>query len=189
MIPAGRKVSYTVTYLEMTSRPDTPRPSLPLGPPTALIAATCPPVWYFLDLYAAVGGPYEWVDMFDKPHDELARFVQDPQVRLYTLMRSGWPAGFFMLDTRAPERCDLAYFGLVPEAVGLGLGGYLLRTAIHAGWDLAPQRMTVQTCSLDHPRALPLYQKCGFVPVGQSHETRVLKRPRLTPLTQEASDA
>jgi hypothetical protein len=28
----------------------------------------------------------------------------------------------------------------------------------------------VQTCTLDHPAALPLYQKLGFFPVGQSNE-------------------
>jgi hypothetical protein len=30
--------------------------------------------------------------------------------------------------------------------------------------------VTVQTCTLDHPAALPLYQKLGFSPVGQKKE-------------------
>ncbi len=30
--------------------------------------------------------------------------------------------------------------------------------------------MIVQTCTLDHPAALPLYQKLGFQPVGQKKE-------------------
>ncbi|TGV78967.1 GNAT family N-acetyltransferase, partial [Mesorhizobium sp. M2D.F.Ca.ET.145.01.1.1] len=29
---------------------------------------------------------------------------------------------------------------------------------------------TVQTCTLDHPAALPLYQKLGFKPVAQKKE-------------------
>ena len=50
-------------------------------------------------------------------------------------MRAGWPHGFFVLDGRAPGRCDLAYFGLVPEAIGRGLGTFLLQTAVHMAWD------------------------------------------------------
>jgi hypothetical protein len=37
-------------------------------------------------------------------------------------MPQGWPQGFFMLDRREAGICDLAYFGLVPEAVGAGWG-------------------------------------------------------------------
>ncbi|MEO0913024.1 MAG: GNAT family N-acetyltransferase [Pseudomonadota bacterium] len=179
LIPAGTEVPYTITYLEMGARPTYDRPSLPLGPPTALIAAEAPPVWYFMDLYHAVGREHEWVDWDDAPAEEVAAFVQSPRVQLYTLMRSGWPAGFFMLDWREDTRCDLAYFGLVPQAIGLGLGSYLLKTAIHAGWDLTGvNRMTVQTCTLDHPAALGLYQKCGFVPYAQEEKRRVLTRDR-----------
>ena len=129
-----------------------------------------------------MGGPWHWTDRLDEDPDTLAAFVADPQVRLYTLIRAGWPAGFFQLDTRQAGRCDLAYFGLVPEAIGQGLGRYLLRTAVHLGWDLpGVDRLTVETCTLDHPRALGLYQKAGFVPVAQKETTRVLGRPRPDP--------
>ena len=86
--------------------------------------------------------------------------------RLYTLIRDGWPHGFFILDCRAPEVCDLAYLGLVPEAIGRGLGTFLLHTALHMAWDRpGTARVSVNTNTLDHPRALPLYQKAGFAPV------------------------
>ena len=179
VLPAGSEVDVTVTYLEMTARPAYDRPSLPLGPPTALIPAEAPPVWYFLDLYRAVGEAYEWTDRFDDDREALRTFVQDPSVTLYTLLRTGWPAGFFLLDARKMGVCDLAYFGLVPQAIGMKLGGYLLKTAIHLGWDRpGVERMTVNTCTLDHPRALGLYQKAGFAPVGQKTYTRVLSQPR-----------
>ena len=38
--------------------------------------------------------------------------------------------------------------------------------------------VTVNTNSLDHPRALPLYQKAGFVPVRRETHRRVLSRDR-----------
>ena len=100
-------------------------------------------------------------------------------VTLYTFMRAGWPHGFFVLDARAPATCDLAYFGLVAEAMGRGLGTFLLKTAIHMAWDrTGVERVTVNTNSLDHPRALPLYQKAGFEPVGRETTRRVLTRDR-----------
>ncbi len=34
----------------------------------------------------------------------------------------------------------------------------------------APAKVDVHTNRLDHPRALPLYQKMGFVPVGRGEE-------------------
>lgn len=171
--------AYTVTYLEMAARPAYGRPSVPLGPPTALILADKPPVWYFLSLYRAVGADYDWTDKLSVDPADLQAFVQDPAMALYTLMRDGWPAGFFMLDARRPGICDLAYFGLVPQAIGLGLGIYLLRTAIHTAWDKpGVRKLTVQTCTLDHPRALGLYQKSGFVPVSQETIEPQPKAPR-----------
>ena len=40
--------------------------------------------------------------------------------------------------------------------------------------------VTVSTNSLDHPRALPLYQKAGFSPVRRETKSRVLSRDRDT---------
>ena len=161
-------VEVTITYLEMAARPSYPRPHQPLGHHAALLHAENPPIWYFLDLYRAVGSQYQWTDRFNDDEDDLRAFVQHSDVALYTLMRQGWPAGFFMLDRREKGICDLAYFGLVPEMVGQGYGKFLLQEAIHTGWDgESVKRLTVNTCTLDHPRALALYQSAGFAPVRQ----------------------
>lgn len=178
-LSAGDEVPYTVTFLEMATHPAYPFPPMPTGGPTVLLAADEPPVRYFLNMYDAVGAEYEWTDQHDKPVSEVRDFLMDPSVTMYTLMRVGWPAGFFILDGRVAGECDLAYFGLVPEAVGLGLGKYLLHTAILMGWELpGVTKMTVNTNSLDHPRALPLYQKAGFAPVRREEHTRILTRDR-----------
>ena len=176
---AGEEVSYVVTYLEMTQPPSYPYPPMPTGGPTVLLAADNPPVWYFLNLYDAVGAEYEWTDQHKYSHDKISEFLHAPEVTLYTLMRTGWPAGFFILDGRTAGQCELAYFGLTPDAVGLGLGKYLLHTAILMGWEMpGVEKMILDTNSLDHPRALPLYQKAGFSPVRQETHVRVLTRDR-----------
>jgi GNAT superfamily N-acetyltransferase len=175
----GDTVRYSVTHLEMTARPATPIPHMPTGSPLALIAASNPPVGYFLYLYSAVGADYEWTDWLDATPQEQEAFVTDPKVELFTLMVDGWPGGFFILDTRQPGACDLANFGLVPQAIGRGLSAWFLASAIHMGWDRpGVTRMTASTNTLDHPRALALYQRMGFVPVRREDKTRKLTRPR-----------
>jgi GNAT superfamily N-acetyltransferase len=174
---AGEQIDYVVTFLEMTARPAFPRPHLPPGPVAALIAAEAPPLWYFFALYDAVGRDHEWRDQHERPVGEVEAWLQHPAVVLYSLMRGGWPHGFFVLDAREAEVCDLAYFGLVPQATGKGLGTFLLQTAVHMAWDRpGTGRVTVNTNSLDHPRALKLYQRVGFEPVRRETRSRVLSR-------------
>lgn len=178
VLPAGSTVSYTVTWLEMTARPSYPRPHAPIGKPAALLMAESPPAWFFLGLYDAVGRDYAWEDMHTEDEGKLATWLADENTFLYTLMRDGWPHGFFLLDHRQPGTCELAYFGLVPQAVGSGLGRFLLESAVHTAWDLPEVgKLTVNTCTLDHPRALGLYQRAGFSPVRRSEHSRVLTRP------------
>lgn len=172
---AGQSVDYRVTWLEMTERPGYGWPVLPATREAVLLRADSPPWWWFLTLYDAVGRDYAWTDKHKMPRDEIEAWVQDPAVSIHTLMSRGWPQGFFMLDGREEGVCDLAYFGLVPEAVGTGLGSWLLKTAILTAWARpGTQRLTVNTCTLDHPRALAQYQRMGFTPVGTSEHTRLL---------------
>jgi GNAT superfamily N-acetyltransferase len=175
----GDEITYTVSYLEMAQRPTWPTPSLPVGHKVALVAANNPPVDYFLYLYATVGAAYEWTDRLHQPREELEAFVGNPAVLLYTLMVDGWPGGFFMLDRTGAPVTDLAYFGLVPEAIGRGLGNWLLATAILTAWaEPDVEKLTVNTNTLDHPRALGLYQRLGFQVVRQEEHRRILTRER-----------
>jgi len=180
VIPAGTEVPFTMTYLEMAERPSREPAKLPGD--LRLEPAIDPPVWYFLALYGAVGREYEWQDRFDQAEADpaaLQAFVCHPDVVIWTALKHGWPQGFFMLDWRQPGICDLAYFGLVPQAVGAGLGRPLLQTAIATGWARdTVEKMTLNTCTFDHPAALQLYQKMGFVPVRTEQKTRSLAYDR-----------
>ena len=176
---AGTEVDYTVTYLEMEARPGYDWPSLPFNSAAALLRAEEPPVWWFLTLYDAVGRDYAWEDVHTWEHAEIEAWLRADRMTLYALIDRGWPQGFFMLEGPEHGVTDLAYFGMVPEAVGRGLGGWLLKTAILTAWDRAgTEKVTVNTCTLDHPRALALYQKNGFTPVRREEKTRILTRDR-----------
>jgi len=172
-------MDYVVTYLEMTERPRAPVPPRPANLNTALLCATDPPPDYFLYLYSAVGAEYEWTDWLECPRSELEAYIGNPDIVLYTVMTGGWPGGFFLLDNTVKGVCELAFFGLAPRAIGRGLSGWLLATAVEAGWETPDtERMTVNTCTLDHPRALGMYQRIGFEPVRRETHTRILSRAR-----------
>ena len=176
---AGTKLDYTVTWLEMTHRPEWDWPHLPATTAASLVRAIDPPVWWFLTLYDAVGRDYAWEDVHAREHKDIEAWLRSDRMALYTLFSDGWPRGFFMLEDVGDGVCDLAYFGMVPEAVGLGLGSWLLKTAILTAWDRpGTTKLTVNTCTLDHPRALQTYQKHGFTPVRREDRTRTLTRDR-----------
>jgi len=105
------------------------------------------------------------------PGTELYTTINDADCEIIVLYADGCPAGFFELDLKnLPESVAIAYFGLGIEYQGLGLGKWFLSAAIGAAWAHKPNCLTVHTNTLDHPAALPLYQKLGFSPIGISEE-------------------
>ena len=177
MHPAGTSVDYRITYLAMRARPAYDWPSVPANPvPASLLRAVDPPVWYFRALYGAVGHDHAWEDLQDAPDADLEGFLADPEVSLWSLIRGGWPQGFFILDARDAEKTQITLLGLVPQTVGLGYGRYMVRTAVLTAWERpGVQQVAVDTCSLDHPRALAVYQQAGFEVTGTEDRSRVLR--------------
>lgn len=170
-----REIPVTVTYLEMTRRPESPHAPLPMNAPVSLIRAVRPPVRYFLYLYDLVGERYDWTDRHRDDPEELRAFVQHDDVSLFSMLWDGWPAGIAMLDWREPGVCDLAYFGIADRLHGQGLGRWLLGEAVRMGWARERvEKLTVNTCTLDHPRALPMYQRAGFSPVRRVEIARTV---------------
>lgn len=174
------KLEVTVTYLEMTEPPSEPAPPAPAGRKVALMRAERPVVSFYRFLYDTVGRRWLWWERRALDDRTLANIVQDDRVEIYVIYIDGAPAGFAELDRRREPDVELAYFGLVTEYIGMGFGPYLLRAAIDLAWRTGPRKVTVRTNTLDHPKALTLYQRFGFRPVRQ--ETETIDDPRLTGL-------
>ncbi len=164
-----RFIETTVTYLEMHQRPTRPTVPAPSGK-LAILRAEKPTPSFYRYLYDAVGESWNWTDRRVIDDDALTAIIGDPKVEIYVLYVSGVPAGYAELDRRQANQVELAYFGLIPEFVGRGLGKFLLDWAIHAAWLSKPKRVWVHTCTLDHPSALPIYQRAGFNPYKQEIE-------------------
>ncbi|MDJ0945924.1 MAG: GNAT family N-acetyltransferase [Kiloniellales bacterium] len=176
--PGEGKLAVTVTYLEMTERPSLPQVLHPAETTIALLRAHNPPVPFYRFLYDTVGGPWLWYERRVMAEADLARILEDERVEVYVLYAEGAPAGFAELDRRQGTEIELSYFGMMPFFIGRGLGRYLLAWAIERAWSYEPRRLLVNTCDLDHPKALPLYQQLGFKPYKQ--EEKVIDDPRVT---------
>ena len=171
---AKRRVPMTVTFFEMLARPAALPPPSPKGR-HAILKAESPTPHFYRYLYETIGGPYLWVDRRKLTPEALAEVIQDPLNHLYVLYTEGSPTGMAELDFRKDGTCNIAYFGLMPEAIGKHLGYFFLYHTCLNAWARPISRLTVNTCSLDHPRALPLYQRIGFN--AYSREERFVELP------------
>lgn len=160
-----------VTLLEMTAPPKASLP-VPVNIQTALIRATGIPLAFYRFLYAQVGMRYHWHERLRMSDVELKAILDDPRTSVTVLYINGAPAGYFELYQKDEEVVELAYFGLFERAIGLGVGKWFLLQALYAAWALNPQKVIVSTNTLDHPRALQLYQRYGFEPY-ETYETLV----------------
>ena len=159
-------IEAVITYLEMREPPALPELRAPLGK-LALMRAERPSLAFYKFLYDRVGQGYHWTERKALSNAKLKAIIEDDRVEIHVLYVGGAPAGYSELDRRKPPEIELCYFGLMPEFVGRRLGGYFLNWTIRHAWQCHPSRLWVHTNTLDHPRALPLYQRMGFTPYAR----------------------
>jgi GNAT superfamily N-acetyltransferase len=166
-------VSVTRTYLEMRSPGDLVPFRIDDQDIRVEHAPECPPS-FFRYLYAEVGRRYHWLDRLSWTREQIRARLAQPGVTLWVLSIKGAPAGYFELERHPDGSVEIAYFGLLPEFLGRGLGKHLLTAAVEAAWALGPNRVWLHTCTLDDPAALPNYKARGFEPYREIvYETEV----------------
>ena len=153
------RVGVRVTFLRMDERGPAPRP---LPPDTDLVRLVHCSVPFYRYLYGSVGAPYVWWLRRSLSDQAIGKILANPAVSVHVLYRDGEPAGFFELDASALPVVNVSYFGLMPEATGKGLGVAFLDAAVETAWNEGARAITVNTCTADHPRALPNYLRAGF---------------------------
>lgn len=162
-------IQVTVTFLEMKRPPSTyARPPANLN--VALMRTHDIPLHYYRYLMDRVGRKWHWVNVLRLSDEALEKKIRTAGRDIRVLYLDGAPSGFFDINPLGSDETEIAYFGMMEHATGLGLGRWFLGAAIEAAWATEPKQVVVQTCTLDHPAALPLYQKLGFSPVGQKRE-------------------
>lgn len=159
------KIDVTTYYLEMRSRQDLRRSSFS-GEDTALGQAEIASPELNRFLYTAVGAHWYWLARLSWTYEQWMEWLDRPELETWLLYKRGTPAGYFELEQQQGGKVELAYFGLLPQFVGQGLGSYLLTKAVERAWDMEnTQKVWVHTCTLDHKNALTNYRNRGFVVV------------------------
>jgi len=170
----ARTVDTTVTYLAMNARP-AQLPPMPTHPRLALMRAESIPLHFYRYLYAAVGGNWLWVERLEISDAALAEKIHRKGVEVFVLYANGSPAGYYELDFSDRDPVRLVYFGLMAEWTGMRIGPWLLGSAVSEAFSRGATEILVNTCTMDHPAALPLYQRLGFQPIRR--ESRRLRVP------------
>jgi GNAT superfamily N-acetyltransferase len=161
-----KRVEVIRTYLELRDRASLRPAERPDARARVERMDGCP-ASFFRYLYAEVGRAYHWYDRLPWTDEQTRARLQDPCVSLHLLTVAAAPAGYFELQRHADGSVEIAYFGLLPEFLGRGLGKYLLSEAVASAWALGASRVWLHTCSLDAKAALPNYVARGFVPYEQ----------------------
>lgn len=154
-------LAVTRTYLEMRSPRDLSPAREPAPGPRIERVGGCP-ASFFRYLYGEVGRAYHWTDRLAWTDADIAGYLEDGRVTLHVLYVEHAPAGYYELRRHEDGSVEIAYFGLLPEYTGRGLGGWLLTRAVADAWARGAVRVWLHTCTLDHASALPNYLKRGF---------------------------
>ena len=115
-------------------------------------------------LYVEVGKNYHWIDRLPWTDEEIREYLAQPEISVWLLTYDDDRAGYFELRKCEDGSTEVAYFGLLPQFLGRGLGKHLLTGATEQAWADGAHRVWLHTCTLDDPAALPNYLKRGFKP-------------------------
>lgn len=151
----------SIYYLEQTNPGQLRAKPAPQGLAVAECVVKHWPMNRFL--YQWVGGPWRWVDKLVWTEQQWQDYVNAPQLRTWVACVQGSLAGYYELQRQPDDAVEIMYFGLTPDFVGAGYGGYLLTHALSMAWEWRARVVRVNTCSLDHPAALANYQARGMV--------------------------
>lgn len=121
--------------------------------------------WQFnRDLYFRVGEQWDWIDKRSWTDHQWKEYATAAEMHTFAGYHNDELAGYYELCYDPACGVEIAYFGLLPEFIGRGLGGALLTSAIETALRIQPNscRVWVHTCNRDHPQALANYEARGM---------------------------
>jgi GNAT superfamily N-acetyltransferase len=173
-VPPGH-LATVVTHLEMSHRP-APRPA-PEGLGLSLRPLDGADLKAYRALFRRVGTDWLWQSRLRLDDAALGAILGNADVEALALRRDGEDAGLLELDFRAGgDAAALAFFGVAAPLQGTGAARWMMNAALDRLFARA-RRVTLHTCTLDHPAAPAFYRRSGFRAVRQ--EVEVLPDPRL----------
>src|SRR5712692_1712230 len=156
-------IEVTRTYLQLGSQGQFNATSIDDARVRIERVAQCPASFYRY-LYREVGRFYHWIDRLPWTDEQIRAHLARLGITLWVMYREGAPAGYFELERHEDGSIEIAYFGLMQEFLGRGLGKHLLTVAAEQAWSDGADRVWLHTCTLDDAAAMPNYLKRGFKP-------------------------
>jgi GNAT superfamily N-acetyltransferase len=117
----------------------------------------------YLSLYKLVGRSWGWCGRLLLTTVELAEKLNSPDNEVWLFKKEDVLLGFFEIDRSHQGEAEIVYVGLLPEVIGKGHGKPFLEAAIATASGPDNKRVWLHTCEYDHPKALEIYRKAGFV--------------------------
>jgi GNAT superfamily N-acetyltransferase len=166
-------ISTTVTHLHLARPANIAAPiSLPLklhdrdGRAFTLEHWPQPNILQYRALYKAVGGEYLWWERLAMDDATLQPLIDPAYATILRLMHDDRAVGYGeWVAERQPNTAYIAYFGLASGFEGCGLAKPMMQSLLTYIWHhhTQPEHITLNTCTMDHPRALGFYKHIGFV--------------------------
>jgi GNAT superfamily N-acetyltransferase len=157
-----RPTKVTTWHLEQRS-PDELQPSPPPGSPVSLVQMELPSPEFSRFLYTVVGHDWWWYSRLAWARAEWEAWVSRPEIESWVAYERGTPAGYFELERQTGGNVEIVYFGLLPHAIGRGIGGWMLTEALRRAWAIdGTTRVWLHTCTLDGPHARANYEARGL---------------------------
>ncbi len=121
--------------------------------------------------YKNVGLQYNWLDRLAMSTEDLQSKINEANIEIFALQVDNEDAGY--AEFAVLKDCvEIVYFGLFASFVGKGLGKFFLQWCINKAWSYEPKWIQLNTCSLDHPNALGVYESAGFKIIRTAIEER-----------------
>ncbi len=150
----------TTTYLEIKNR-DAFRPKNLDNPQLSVQQAGIPSPALNHFFFVNVGRPFLWYSRLTWTYQAWQKHLKQANVSTWIGCQKGTPIGYAELEKQGPD-VEIAFFGLLPQFIGRGLGGWFLSEVIRAGWSPGAGRIWLHTCTSDHQAALQNYLARGF---------------------------
>jgi len=159
----------TIFYLEITDLNESSAINVPeFDFRRALIP--CPELNRFF--YTAIGKNWNWIDRLNWTKENWFDYLNRPELETWIAYLDGTPVGYMELEIQKEQTVQISYLGVLPQFSRKGLGKAMLCSGIRRSKELHARRVWLNTCSLDSPAALKLYQSVGFLIFKEETLTR-----------------
>lgn len=133
------------------------------------------PFYKYLLIYT--GRHWNWIDRLLLNDDQISAIISSETTQVYVLTQGGVYAGFCELNTKAHPVWEVVYFGVLPEFSQQGLGHQMMLHIQHLASSRKAEKITLHTCDLDSPRAIPFYKKHGFAECEHEYKEQMVAEP------------